>query len=179
MLNHRFEEIAIHTKAEPGRFKTNTAHIAKEKIAGIERGATNLLKRAVLIGNDAGRWAEHAIKSRGIPGMRTVQGLLALARRRTCAKVDHACKTALGFDAFRLKDVKALVDAKQEQTELEFMSEHAIIRNMNDYGRIVKVAFANGNGSIVQIHAAPNAGPLRGATGAGGGSSSNQEGGLS
>jgi len=179
VLNNEFEEIAVHAKAEPGRFKTNNAHIAKEKIAGIERGATNLLKRAVLIGNDAGRWAEHTIKSRGIPGMRTVQGLLALARKHTSAKVDRACKTALSFDAYRLKNVKALVNAKQEQTEFEFMSEHAIIRNMNDYGRFVKVAFANGNGEIVSIHAAPNAGPLRGATGAGGGSSLNQEGGLS
>ncbi len=124
--------------------------------------------------------------------MRTVQGLLALARKRTCAKVDRACKTALSFSAFRLKDVKALVDTKQEQTEFEFrarqrptlvrrpkppgMSEHAIIRNMNEYGRFVKVAFANGNGEIVSIHATPHAGPLRGATGAGGGSFPNQEG---
>ena len=149
VLNNRFEEIAVHAKAEPGRFKTNNAHIAKEQIAGIERGATNLLKRAVLIGNSAGRWAEHTITSRGIPGMRTVQGLLAIARKRTCAKVDRACKTALSFGAFRLKDVKALVDTKQEQTEFEFMSEHAIIRNMNEYGRFVKVTFANGNGEIV------------------------------
>ena len=192
VLNNRFEGIAVHAKAEPGRFKTNNAHIAEEKIAGIERGATNLLKRAALIGNDAGRWAEHTIKSRGIPGMRTVQGLLALARKHTSAKVVRACKTALGFDAYRLKNVKALVDAKQEQTEFEFMSEHAIIRNMNEYGRFVKVAFANGNGDVVPIHAAPharksrpddqrsltsgNAGPLRGATGAGGGSFRSQEG---
>jgi hypothetical protein len=176
VLNNKFEEIAVHAKVEPGRFKTNSAHIAKEKIAGIERGATNLLKRAVLIGNDAGRWAEHTIKSRGIPGMRTVQGLLALARKHTSEKVDRACKMALRFDAYRLKNVKALVNAKHEQTEFEFMSEHAIIRNMNEYGNIVKVAFANGKGEIVSIHAAPNASPLRGATGAGGGSSLNQEG---
>jgi len=72
------------------------------------------------------------------------------------------------------------------------MSEHAIIRNMNEYGNIVKVAFANGNGEIVSIHAAPharksrpndqrsltfgNTGPLRGATGAGGGSFPGKEG---
>jgi len=171
VLNSRFEEIAVHAKAEPGRFKTNNAHIAKEKIAGIEHGATNLLKRASLIGNDAGRWAEHVVKSRGIPGMRTVQGLLALARRRTSAKVDRACKTALGFDAYRLKNVKALVDATQEQTELEFMSEHPVIRNMNEYGRVVQVEFRNGKGDVVDIFAAPHTRPLRGETGAGGGSS--------
>jgi hypothetical protein len=56
------------------------------------------------------------------------------------------------------------------------MSEHAIIRNMNEYGNVVKVVFANGNGEIASIHAAPNARPLRGATGAGGGSFPSQEG---
>jgi transposase len=169
VLNQRFEEIAIHAKAEAGRFSTNNAHIAREKIAGIERGATNLLKRAALIGDDAGRWAEHAIRSRGIPGMRTVQGLLALARKQTCEKVDRACKTALGFGAYRLKHVKALVNAKQEQTEFEFMSEHPVIRNMNEYGRLVRVEFRNGKGDVVDIFAAPHTHPARGETGAGGG----------
>jgi transposase len=171
VLNHRFEEIAVHVKAEPGRFKTNAAHIAEEKIADIERGATNLLKRASLIGDSAGRWAEHTVKSRGIPGMRTVQGLLALARKRTSAKVDRACKIALSFGAYRLKNVKALVDAKQEQTEFEFMSEHPVIRNMNEYGRVVQVEFRNGTGDVVDIFAAPPTRPARGETGAGGGSS--------
>jgi transposase len=176
VLNQRFDEIAVHAKKSPGVFSTSPAHVPPEKISGVERGATHLLKRASLVGPNAGRWAEHTMKSRGIPGMRTVQGLLALARRRTCGEVDRACKAALGFGAFRLKDVKALVDTKQEQTEFEFMSEHAIIRNMNEYGRVVKVAFANGNGEVVPTHAAPHAGPLRGATGAGGGSSRSQEG---
>jgi len=176
VLNQRFDGIAVHAKKHPGVFSTSPAHVPPEKISGVERGATHLLKRASLVGPDASRWAEHTIRSRGIAGMRTVQGLLALARKRTCAKVDHACKVALSFSAFRLKDVKALVDTKQEQTEFEFMSEHAIIRNMNEYGNIVEVAFANGNGEIVSIHAAPNVGPLRGATGAGGGLFLNQEG---
>ena len=170
MLNHRFEEIAVHAKAEPGRFKTNAAHIAKEKIGGIERGATRLLQRASLIGDSAGRWAEHTVKSRGIPGMRTVQGLLSLARKHTSAKVDRACRTALGFGAYRLKNVRALVNAKQEQTEFEFMSEHPIIRNMNEYGRVVQVEFRNGKGDVVDIFAAPHTRPALGETGAGGGS---------
>ena len=170
MLNHRFEEIAVHAKAEPGRFKTNAAHIAKEKIGGIERGATRLLQRASLIGDSAGRWAEHTVKSRGIPGMRTVQGLLALAGKHTSAKVDRACKIALGFGAYRLKNVRALVNAKQEQTEFEFMSEHPVIRNMNEYGRVVQVEFRNGTGDVVDIFAAPHTRPRRGETGAGGGS---------
>jgi hypothetical protein len=48
--------------------------VPPEKISGVERGATHLLKRASLVGPHAGRWAEAVIKSRGIPGMRTVPG---------------------------------------------------------------------------------------------------------
>jgi hypothetical protein len=194
VLNQRFDEIAVHAKKRPGVFSTSPAHVPPEKISGVERGATHLLKRASLVGPDAGRWAEAVIRSRGIPGMRTVQGLLSLARRHTSAKVDRACKTALGFGAFRFRDVKALVNSssQEEQTELEFMSEHAIIRNMNEYGRIVRVAFRDGKADVVPISAAPharksrpddqggltsgNAGPLRGETGAGGGSFLSQEG---
>ncbi len=33
VFNNKFEEIAVHAKAEPGRFKTNNAHIAKENCA--------------------------------------------------------------------------------------------------------------------------------------------------
>jgi len=103
--------------------------------------------------------------------MRTVQGLLALARRLTCEKVDRACKTALGFDAYRLKHVKALVNTKQEQAEFKFMSEHPVIRNMNEYGRVVRVEFRKGKGDVVDISATRHTRRLRGETGEAGGSS--------
>ena len=66
------------------------------------------------------------------------------------------------------------------------MSEHPVIRNMNEYGRIVEVQFRNGTGDVVDIFAAPHARksrpndqgsltfgrtrPARGETGEGGGS---------
>jgi transposase len=179
VLNQRFDEIAVHAKKHPGSFSTSPAHVPPEKISGVERGATHLLKRATLIGPDASRWAEAVIKSRGIPGMRTIQGLLALARKHTSTKIDRACKTALGFGAMRLKDVRALINSDEEQTEFEFMAEHPVIRNMNEYGRIVRVSFRDGKADVVPISAAPNAGPLRGETGAGGGSFLNEERGQS
>ena len=59
------------------------------------------------------------------------------------------------------------------------MSEHPIIRNMNEYGRIVRVDFNDGGGDadIVPISAAPHARPAPGETDAGGGSSLSGEGG--
>jgi len=170
VLNARLDEIAVHPRVEPGRAKTHPSHVPPEKISIIERGATHMLKRASLMGGHAGRWAEHVVKSRGVRGMRTVQGLLALARRHTSAKIDRACRLALGHGAYRLKDVRALVDSAEEQTEFEFMSDHPIIRNMNEYGRFVKVEFNGSGAEMVPIFAASSDRPERGEAVARGGS---------
>ena len=38
VFNQRLEQIAVHVRHEPGRFSTQAAHIAPEKISGVERG---------------------------------------------------------------------------------------------------------------------------------------------
>ena len=101
------------------------------------------------MGSGAGRWAEIVVESRGIRGMRTVQGLLSLAGKHTSAKIDRACRLALGHGAYRLKDVRALVDSAEEQTKFEFTAEHPVIRNMNEYGRVVRTGFHDGGAEIL------------------------------
>jgi hypothetical protein len=154
VLNRRFEEIAVHVRREAGRFSTDPFHIPSEKVSIIERGAEHLLKRASLVGGHAQRWAEAVVKSRGAPGMRTIQGLLALARRHTSAQIDRACELAVKSGAYRLRNIRALIGSTEEQTEL-FVSEHPVIRNMNEYGRIVKVVLGEGRADMVPISARP------------------------
>ncbi len=38
IFNDRFEQVAVHAKAEPGRFRTAAEHIPREKISAVERG---------------------------------------------------------------------------------------------------------------------------------------------
>ena len=45
IFNERWEQIAVHVKHEPGRFSTQRAHLAAEKISAVERGADWLLSR--------------------------------------------------------------------------------------------------------------------------------------
>ena len=45
IFNHRFEQIAVHARHEPGRFSTLALHLVAEKISGIERGAEWLLSK--------------------------------------------------------------------------------------------------------------------------------------
>ncbi len=93
------EQIDVHVRQEPGRFSTLGEHLVAGKISGIERGAVWLLSKARSIGPQAHERAESMLQTRGIEGLRVLQGLLALANRHTSSEVDQACGTALSYGA--------------------------------------------------------------------------------
>lgn len=135
--------ITVHVKEQTrGRFSTHRAHIAPEKIGSMERGTEWLLERVRRIGSHADSWAQEVIRSRAIEGIRSVIGLVSLANDHPCHLINKACEIASGYGAYRLRDVRRLIDrhaAKQEQ--MEFMTEHPIIRNLGVYGELVRSAF--------------------------------------
>ncbi len=142
IFNGRHEQIAMHLKAEPGRFSTLGSHIAPEKISGIERGAADLLINAARIGPHAAKWAEDMVKSRGIAGVRVLLGLLSLANRHSGDQIEKACEVAWSHRAFRLRTVRELIKRhapKQEQ--FGFIEEHQIIRPLKEYEELVRNAF--------------------------------------
>lgn len=145
----RFKQIAIHPKKEPGKFSTLDAHIASEKISKVEKGAAWQIARAGHIGPNAAKWAAAVIENRGIQGIRVLVGLQSLVGRYSSAEIDRACELALSHGAYRLKHIRALVGKNSKQESFEFMEEHAIIRDMAEYGKIIKVSFADGDGATL------------------------------
>jgi transposase len=145
IFNQQLEEIRAHVKQQAkGRFSTHPADIAPEKISGMERGTERLLHRASAIGEHADRWAQQVIHTRGIEGIRAVIGLLSLADRQSCPLIDKACEIAISYGAYRLKNVRRLIEEKAaKQEQMEFMQEHPIIRSMEAYGELVRKAFHN------------------------------------
>ena len=141
IFNQRMGQIAVHVKREKGRFSTDPAHIASEKISGVERGAGVLLKRARLIGTQTGRWAQAMLDRRGIQGVRVLLGLLSLIGKYPSHAIENACELALTHGAFRLRELRRLMEHPQRQQQLEFMDKHPIIRSMSDYGRLASVSF--------------------------------------
>jgi len=138
LFNHRFEQIALHLRREPGRFSTLGEHIAAEKINGIERGAEYLLKKVRAVGEHAHNWAEAMLHARGIEGTRVLQGLLALAGKHPAESLENACKTALSHGAYRLRAVRQLLKHQPTpQQPLPFLDEHPIIRPLGDYAELV------------------------------------------
>ena len=142
IFNDKMDQIAAHPKHEPGRFSTHGKHIASEKITGVERGASWLLSRVRLIGPNSARWAEATIQTRGVQGMRVVQGLLSLTHRHDWEAIERACGIAHGYGSYQLRTIRALIDRQAASQELfAFVVHHAIIRQLSEYDQFVHEAF--------------------------------------
>jgi transposase len=142
VFNHRLEQVAIHARSEPGRFRTNPQHIAPEKISGVEKGAEYLLRKASVIGTGAEQWSQSMLQHRGIEGVRVLVGLISLGQRHAHATVDRACKVAQTHGAYRLRIIRELIKREgAPQEQFEFIHEHPIIRRLSDYGDLVRSAF--------------------------------------
>ena len=135
----RLKQIAIHVKADPGRFSTQPGHIASEKISAVERGSAWLLRRAAHIGPHTARWAEALLEARGIEGVRVLQGLLSLARKHPADTLEKACESALSHQIFRLRGLRGLL--RQPTRQAEFLEEHPLIRPLAHYAGYVRVSF--------------------------------------
>jgi hypothetical protein len=135
VFNDQWRQLALHSKCEPGRFRTDAAHIPKEKVSAVERGTDALLRQIATIGPHSKAWSEATIAVRGVEGVRVLVGLKALAGKHEAAALEEACQTALGYGAHRLRSIRQLLKraASQKQQQLAFIEEHPIIRPLSDY----------------------------------------------
>lgn len=133
LYNLRFEAIAVHVRAERGRFATADAHIHSHKRVIIERGADYLRERCGLLGAHCGAWAEGLLAQRGPLGMRVLQGLLALAREHPIAALERACGRAVHLGLWRLRDVRRLAQDGEQVVQVDFLQVHPLIRDLSHY----------------------------------------------
>jgi hypothetical protein len=141
IFNSRMEPIAVHAQHEPGQFSTQGRHLASRKIAAVERGTTWLLARASRIGAQTEHWAQAMLQDRGIPGVRVLVGLISLAGRYGAERVERACEVALGHQLFRLRAIRELIRrGGDRQEEFEFLQQHQIIRDLSEYGQLVRAS---------------------------------------
>ena len=140
IFNQRFEQIAIHPKAERGRFQTHASHIDPKKISSIERGAEFLLRKIELIGPHSARWSQELLKRRGIEGMRTLQGYLSMTETLPWSQLERATQIAYSHECYRLRSIREIVKNPGAQEQLSFMTEHPVIRDMDQYARFVQNA---------------------------------------
>jgi len=146
IFDDRMRQVAEHVRVEPGRFSTNPRHISSRKISGVERGTAWMLNKVSLVGPNSSRWAEAMLVHRGIEGVRVLQGLMSMTHRHAADSIEKACEIAHGHGAYRLRDVRGLIDRQAApQKQFEFAEEHEIIRSLSEYGALVHSAFTKEN----------------------------------
>jgi transposase len=139
--NVRREQIALHALAEPGRFTTDLAHLHSRKRHLVERGVDYLLDRCRLIGPLTAAWAQAMHQARGPQGLRVMLGLLHLAEKHPVAALEQAARTAVHHGAWRLRDLKRLLELPANVVQLDFLETHPLIRSLDAY-RIESAATA-------------------------------------
>ena len=136
LFNERWDQVAVHARAEPGRFRTDSNHIPKKRVSCIERGANALLKQLAIVGPSVKDWSEAMLQARGVEGIRVLQGLKALASKHDATSLNGACETAMSYGALRLRTIRTLLksssDVKQQE-QFSFLEEHPVIRPLSDY----------------------------------------------
>ena len=143
VLNNRMEVICSHATQPKGKFSTLTEHIASEKISPVERGTEWLLQKASYVGPHARNWSLGLVAARGIEAVRVLHGFLNLTNKYPCDVVERACETAHSYQEYRLATIRKLIQhSAPKQEEFEFLEQHPIIRNLSDYGDIIRVDFS-------------------------------------
>jgi hypothetical protein len=135
VFNDQWRQTALHSKVEPGRFRTDSSHIPAEKVSAVERGTNAILRQIATIGPQTKAWSELVIQSRGVQGVRVLVGLKSLAGKHTSENMEQGCGTAMSYGACRLKSIRNLLKrpASQIQQALGFIEEHPIIRPLSIY----------------------------------------------
>jgi transposase len=141
IYNLRMEQIALHSRSEPGKFQTDPNHVDDRKRCVIERGVEWLLDRARCLGKYSGTWAEQMIRQRGPQGLRVLQGLLSLAEAHPASELEKACHKAIEHGSWRLREIKELLASFPRPTQSTFLEEHPLIRQLDAYENLIPVCF--------------------------------------
>ena len=143
IMNDRMEVICIHAKQPKGKFSTHPEHIASEKISPVERGTEWLLQQVAHVGPHTRQWSVALVAARGVQAVRVLYGLLAMTEQHSCSAIEEACETAHSYGEYRLATLRKLIrHAAPKQESFSFIEDHPMIRNLAEYGEIVRVDFS-------------------------------------
>jgi hypothetical protein len=135
------KQIQVHRRLEPGQF-TNARGIGGGQ-GSLQANLQYWLGRASNLGACCARWAQAVVENRGIGGMRTLMGLVSLIDRYSFPAVNSACERAFAKGTWRLRDVKALLEVKEIQTQIPFEEHHPLIRDLGEYGLFIQTKTQN------------------------------------
>jgi transposase len=131
VFNARWDQLCLHARLEPGRFS---------KVLGIGGGQGTLqanlaywLGRVQVLGSDCAHWAQTLVHQRGVAGMRALMGLAALTAHHSYKALNTACAKAQAQGTWRLRDVRQLLQSPHAPTQMTFLEDHPLIRDLREY----------------------------------------------
>jgi len=62
-----------------------------------------------------------------------LQGLLSLAKKHPVQRIEQAAAIAVHRGAWRLKDLRRLIEQEPNVTQIDFLETHPLIRDLNTY----------------------------------------------
>lgn len=136
VFNLRFDQIAFHRRREPGQF-THPLGLAGGQ-GPLQRQIDYWQGRCQQLGEPCAQWARGLVERNGPLAVRSLIGLIALLDRHSFKALNEACACALSRGAWRLRDVRALLEQRQVQTHFTFAQSHPLIRNLTEYGLFIK-----------------------------------------
>ena len=142
IFNRDFEQIRLYAARSKGQFSSSLGARGR-RFETVVEDMTWWLRKCAVMGESCGIWAIEVSARLDVRSIRVMQGLLSLKKRHTSKEINEACKLAISQSRFHLRDVKALLKQPQKQENFEFMTEHTLIRNMNEYGEILEVLEQN------------------------------------
>ena len=139
LSTERGEPLRMYARLEPGRF-TDPLGVGGGR-GSLEANLDYWLKRAGELGEPVARWAHGLVEQRGPAAIRSLMGLVALHEVHSFKALNTACATALSRGVWRLRDLRQLLERPTGvQTQLDFMEDHPLIRNLAEYGLFIRNA---------------------------------------
>jgi len=125
-------------KEKPG----DIAFEPSDRIFNPSRETERLMRQAETIGPFTAKLCQELFKMNGRVSQKKIQGIVALSRKHSGARIEAACQAAFERHAWSSRAVRLLIEKKIEQEEaseaahprqLELIQEHESIRPISEY----------------------------------------------
>jgi len=136
VFNLRMEPLITHARLEPGQFSPSQTD-SRGRRYGVERTAEYWCGRAEQLGPWCGEWAQRIRVERGVQSIRVLMGLMHLAKRVGQRRLDQVCAQAVECGAWRLRDLRRMLEQGPAPKQLTFLEKHPLIRDLGEYGKMV------------------------------------------
>ena len=140
LFNATMEQIASHTRLEPGRYSSVRGVRGLDHAGSLQSTVRYWQSRVQAIGPTAARWAQRAATERSAEAVRSFMGLCALLKKHSARTIEQACIQALehsGSSNPALRNIRQHLSTQQPDKPSQPTS-HPLIRELFIYGEFIQ-----------------------------------------